>query len=306
MKRIQNRIAESRFSLLGTAVYAFAVGLTDWLISDRVNVGLAFLVISTYLMLGMNNRNALIRIYSRMVSCSFLVLAMLAAATYGSIDEWIVQLCFILTYLALFSAYQDKRAQGTMFYAFMFIGIASLVFVQALFFVPVLWVLIATNLMAFSNRNFWASLIGLTLPYWFYGCYCAITGNIDYIVCHFAPYVWVHPLWQYECISLTQAVNTGFIILVTLIGSVHFLRTSYKDKIRTRMIYEMIITMSLLILVFMAFQPKFISQLTAVLTINASILIAHFFALTSTRVTNIAFYVLTLTAVGLTVFNLLV
>lgn len=304
MKRIQNRIAESRFALPVTTLYAIVAWLAGGLVSKGLYAEFAAFAVSAYLMVELNNRNSLIRIYSRMVSCSFLVIATMAFPVYGSIDDWLVGLCFAAAYLVLFSAYQDKHAQGKMFYAFMFIGIASLIFVQALFFVPVICVLTATNLMAFSSRNLWASLIGLSLPYWFYIGYCAITGNTAYAISHFAPDVWFAPLWQYDCLSISQILVISFIAVVTATGAVHFMRNSYKDKIRTRMIYEFIITMSVLTFIFMALQPQHAGQLTGILTINASILTAHFFALTSTRITNIAFCVLTLAAVGITVFNL--
>ena len=310
MKRLQNRIAESRFALPVTAVYATAAWLAGGLISSDSYIEFAVFAVSAYLMAELNNRHALIRMYSRMVSCSFLVLATLAASAAGgtswaagTADVWIVQLCFIVAYLFLFSSYQDKRAQGKMFYAFMAIGVASTLFVQALFFVPLLWVLTATNLMAFSSRNLWASIIGLTVPYWFYGGYCALTGNIGYLTAHFAPDAWLKPLFITDGADAATIATTAFIATVTVIGAVHFIRNSYKDKIRTRMLYEMPITVTAFCLAFMLLQPGHLPMLMGILIIHSSILAGHFFALTSTRLTNITFCVLTTAAVALTVVN---
>lgn len=138
MKRLQNKIAESRFALPVVAVYTAAMWLAGGIIARQQYVEFALFAVSAYLMAEMNNRNALIRIYSRMVSCSFLVFGTMAWSasnlqTSATLDTWLVQLCFIAAYLTLFSCYQDKRAQGKMFYAFMFIGVASTLFVQALF-----------------------------------------------------------------------------------------------------------------------------------------------------------------------------
>lgn len=310
MKRLQNRIAESRFALPVTAVYATAAWLAGGLISSDSYIEFAVFAVSAYLMAELNNRHALIRMYSRMVSCSFLVLATLAASAAGgtswaagTADVWIMQLCFIVAYLFLFSSYQDKRAQGKMFYAFMMIGVASTLFVQALFFVPLLWVLTATNLMAFSSRNLWASIIGLTVPYWFYGGYCALTGNIGYLTAHFAPDAWLKPLFITGGADAATIATTAFIVTVTVIGAVHFIRNSYKDKIRTRMLYEMLITVTAFCLAFMLLQPGHLPMLMGILIIHSSILAGHFFALTSTRLTNITFCVLATAAVALTVVN---
>lgn len=303
MKRLQNRISGSRFALPVTAVYSLAAWLGMCAICGRTYAELAVFAMSAYLMAELNNRNALIRMYSRMVSCSFLVLGTMAAPAIGRLEVFAVQLCFIAAYLLLFASYQDKRAQGRMFYAFMFIGAASAVCPPSLLFVPVLWVLAATNLMAMSWRNFWASAIGLITPYWFIAGYCAITGDMTI------------PLRLAD--SFTQAMDTArhmpepgalvsfaVTLLAAVTGAVHFMRNSYKDKIRTRMIYEMLITLAAFTAALAVLQPANAGQLTGILIVNASILAGHFFALTCTRFTNIAFILLALLALAATAFNM--
>lgn len=304
MKRLQNRIAESRFALPVTSVYAVALWLAMCAAGFRHYVELAVFAVAAYLMAELNNRNALIRVYSRMVSCTFIVLGTMAAPLLGSLDVLAVQLCFIAAYLLLCAAYQDKRAQGKMFYAFAFIGAASVIHPQSLFFSPVLWVLTGTNLMAMSWRNFWASVIGLTMPYWFVGGYCAITGDFGIAIRLMHADFWnVAP---YSAgITAGTAVTYGITLLVAAIGAIHFLRNSYKDKIRTRMIYEMLITLTVFTAALAVLQPQNAAMLTAILTVNASVLAGHFFALTATRATNIVFILLTMLAVAATAFNIL-
>ena len=168
---MQNKIAESRFTLPITAVYAILVCFACRLISDRLWIQMILLIVSTYLVIELNNTNSLIRIYSRMVSSTFLVLVSAANILFTSIEGGIVQLCIIGCYTALFYAYQNKQASGHVFYAFLCIGIASTVFIQIIFFIPILWILLTVNILAFSNRTFWASVLGLIAPYWFVGGY---------------------------------------------------------------------------------------------------------------------------------------
>lgn len=305
MKRLQNRIAESRFALPVTAVYALSVWLAGGLVEHQRYLEFVIFAFAAYLMVELNNRNSLIRIYSRMVSCSFIVLATMNEPMFDTGDVWLTLLCFVAMFIALFNSYQDKRAQGRVFYAFMFIGIASLLHVQVLFFVPVVWMLMASCLMAFSNRNFWASVIGLTVPYWFFAGYSAITGQLDYFFAHFSADAWISQPFLYEGLDVCDIAAAGCVALVAFIGMVHFLRNSYKDKIRTRMIYETLSTMAIVCMVFIMAQPQHIAWLTGIMTIPASVLIAHFFALTATRITNITFIVLTLGFVALTVANML-
>lgn len=307
MKRFQKRIAQSRTVLPVVSVYALAVWLTLCMSAGKSYAEPALFALSAYLMAELSTRNTLIRVYSRIVPCVFLVLGTMTAPNFGNIDVLIVQLCFISAYLLLFSCYQEKQAQGRMFYSFACIGIAGIIYPQALLFVPVIWILTGTDLMAFSVRNFCASLIGLAAPYWFYVGYCAMNGDFNCV----SRILEVQTLWdmsQYLVpfrLNVDTTVSLGFIVFATAIGAIHFLRNSYMDKIRTRMIYEFLIIISIFTAVLIVLQPQHAAMLTALLTINASILAGHFIALTDTRLTNIMFCILAIMALTVTAFNIL-
>lgn len=304
VKRLQNKIAESRFSLPITAIYSVAVWLAGGLIANQLYLHFLLFGLSAYLMVELNNSNSLIRIYSRMVSCSFMALTLMAAFLFDSTDVWVVQFCVITAYLILFKCYQNKRAQGLVFYAFFFIGIASVFFIQILFFVPFLWIMMRTNLMTFNIRLLLASLIGLTAPYWFLSGWFIFNGTSYLLLAHIKSIAEFAPLFQYDFSNLHIIITFVYITVIAIIGSFHFMRNSYKDKIRIRMIYEIFITMNALTFVFIILQPQHIKPLLSIMTINSSVLAAHYIALTHTKTTNITFYCLAICTIGLTVYNL--
>ena len=303
-KRLQDKIAGSRFSLPITALLILTIWIVGGIADNGRYLNLGIFAISTYLMVELNNSNALIRVYSRMVSCTFLVVTTMAAFMFTNISVWIMQACVITSLLALLKSYQDKKAQGTVFYAFALIGIASTQFVQILFFVPFVWLIMAVNLMSFSFRSLLASIIGLMAPYWFWAGYCVFYDSLDTLIAHFESLIRFAPLFRYQLSDISLIATIAYLGLLVLIGSIHFLRNSYKDKIRTRMIYEMFITLSTVTVLFIILQPNHAIELTAILTVNASVLFGHFFALTHTRITNIAVILLLLCAFALTLFNL--
>ena len=268
-------------TLTFTVIYAVLVFLASGLVGKNLWFQFACLAVSTYLMVEFNNVNALLKVYSRMVSCAFLMLACTANYLFASPSAALVQACFAAFYLIVFNAYQERTASGVTFYAYVFIGVASTVFVQILFFVPLLWILHATNVLAMSGRNFWATVLGLIAPYWFVGAYLVYNGQPEFLVQHFADLANFDPLFQYDQIDHNHMATILFVILVSLIGIIHYLRSSRNDKIRNRMIYEMVI-----------------------LIINTSALIGHFITLTRTAATNVVFCVLWLASVLLTVCNL--
>lgn len=304
IKRTQNRIAESRWALPICAAYTLLICLISGLFSEGIWAQLALTAIATLLMVELNNRNSLIRIYSRMVSCSFLVMTMMTPHKIESIDGCIVSMCFVAFYLALCNAYQDKKATGYVLWAFAAIGVASIVWIQILLFIPVLWVLTATNILAMSLRTFVTSILGVIMPYWFLSAYYIYIGDIMPIVDHIATIANFEPLFIYKNCSINDFLPLCFIILLAITGSIHFLRTSYKDKIRTRMIYEMFITMSVATIVLILLQPQHANIATHMLIISTAPLIGHFLALTSTKITNIASLTFMAIALVITVLNL--
>ena len=81
LKRTQNKVAESRFTLSVVVAYAIAIWLVSGMLIPQLPlttegirqgawIPFVCFMVSAYLMVELNNSNALIRIYSRTVSCS--------------------------------------------------------------------------------------------------------------------------------------------------------------------------------------------------------------------------------------------
>lgn len=321
MKRLQNRIAESHYALVFVALYALAVWYFGGLVEHQYYVQLFCFVISSYLMVELNNSNALLRIRSRMVSCSFIVLMAMSSFLFPSLRSALVTLCFVTFYIIIFHTYQDHQSPGYTFYAFLALGIASVMLPQVVFFVPFIWLMMAFWLMAFSWRMWIASLLGLLAPYWFIVPWYIYSGLEDRLIAHvvslitFTPQTlpWGEQGWgsllhspqgASGWVSLLMLITFLFVFIIGLVGTVHFLRNASKDKIRTRMLYYIFISMFLLTVLFIIFQPQHFEALFGFMIVNASALIAHFIALTRTRFTNIAFFILIALVFLLTVCNL--
>ena len=304
VKRFQNRVAESRIALPVTGVYAFAVCALGGLFTEQLWVQFVLLAVSSFLMMELNNVNALIRIYSRMVSCSFLVLAVMSQYLVVDVRCGIVQACFIAFYLFLFSAYQDNRAMGRVFYAFLMLGIASTMFVQILFFVPLVWVLLCTNLMVRSFRAFVSSLFGLLVPYWFMVAYYLYIDDVDSLLDHFLQIAQFGPVLGWMDMPVSHILTAAYVAILAVVGMIHFRLNNYKDKICTRMLFEIFSVLALAAIVFMILQPQHIDYLLALLIVSTSPMIGHYIALTNTFITNISFYVMLVVALIITCVNL--
>ena len=105
-------------------------------------------------------------------------------------------------------------------------------------------------------------------------------------------------------ITDSQKATLGLVILLAIIGTTHYIRKSYLDKIRIRMFYGFFIFMDLAALLFLLLQPQHFNAMLLIMILSTSPLIAHFVALTSTKLTNITFLVLSTATLLLTAYNL--
>ena len=304
-KRFQNRVAESRMALPATCIYALCMSVIGCELSNQLAIHIGLLAITSVLMMELNNANALIRIYSRMVSCSFLVLAVMSQFLFADLKCGIAQACYVAFFLFFFSAYQSPSAVGRIFYAFVMLGIASMLFPQLVFFVPLIWLLLCTNIMVGSIRMLVASLLGLTMPYWFWAAYLAYTDihRLNIIPEHFVSLFSFCPLSAWHDVPMGQVLTTAFVVLVSLIGIINFRLNNYKDKIRTRMLFEIFTIMSLCTILFIVLQPTLLHHLLGLLIVCTAPMAGHYIALTHSRMSNISFVLMLLFAFTITIIN---
>ena len=303
--RLQNKIAENRWLLLWGTLWAALVWFLAGLVTHReMWVHFVCTAFATYFMVELNNTNALIRIYSRTVSTAFLLLVTMMVHEFDNLPTFIIIICFALFYFEAYQTYQNRIAQGRIFYAFLAVSVASFFWVQALYFVPVLWIIVISKLQSMTFRSFIASLLALITPYWFYVAYCLYVKDIDVFLNHFAPLGQFGEIADISSWSQSQLITVSYLAVVSIISIIHFLRNRQADRIRTQMLYETFIIVDLLAWTFLILQPQHIDFLIGIIIVSTSPLIAHFIALTHTLWTNIITQLLILSLFAITTYNL--
>ncbi len=306
MKRLQNRIATSRWSLPVTVAYGLLVSLAAGLITKALWLNFALLFASATMMVELNNSNALIRIYSRMVSCSFLVMTTMSLFLFQTINVAVVQITFIAFLLFLLRSYQEPNATGLTFYAFCALGIASIVFPQILLFLPPLWIVMAIYIQSFSPRTFMSSIIGVLAPYWFVAAWLIYTGRYAWLGTHLISILqFGTPLYLVD-VKLHEWLTFAYVLSCALIGGIHFIMYSYQDRIRIRLIYEMFIVLDGLTMLFALIQPQHFDCLLGMAIVLTAPIIGHWLALTSSKLSNIVSMLLAAAALALTIYNMIV
>lgn len=286
------------------AVYAMVVWLLCGAMTNEWWWQLVCYGVATYLTVELNNINALIRIFSRTVSGAFLVLTSCACFLFSDLRLAIMLVCLVASLLLLFNTYQDDTAVGTIYYAFLFLSIASMAYVHVLFFLPLIWLLMTTNIMSMSWRTWIASLFGMLTPYWFGSVWLIHQRDYALIVDHFSALMVFEDPFNLYGITANQKYTLALTTLMAITGAIHFIHKNYLDKIRTRMFYGFFIWMDLAAFAFLLLQPQHFNAMLLIMMLNTAPLIAHFVALTSNRLTNIIFILLMTVTTMLTAYNI--
>ena len=267
-------------------------------------LGWAAVGLTTFMLAELNNRNALIRVRSRMVGATFLGLYLACPALHSWSTAMIPMLCLPLSYFQLFATYQKPHPEGNVFLGYLFLGIASWFYPPLLLCAAVLYFCLLIPLRALTWRTGFAGIFGLLLPYWFHLGWAIWSEQLDTA---FLPFV---EAFRFEATDFSVMPTSVFswcclTICLVLCSILHFSHTAYNDKIRTRMFYYVIISVEIFVVSALLLQPQAYQMLSNLLIVNGALLIAHYFTLGKGRVLDYWFIVVLSLWIILTIFNTL-
>ncbi len=290
--RLQNRIAGSEMTLPLCAVFAalmwwFPLGQNPL---DCV-IGLALAILTAYVLMEINNRFQLIRVRTRMVSGAWILFAGATASLHVWQHGSIVALALIIAHFFLFESYEKRQPIRDSFHAGLFLGIGILFVPWIVVFVPLFLLHQAVYLRSATLRTFFAILFGALFPTMVVLVPSVITDDYICLTNWYLLLTDVLPVLpdNYLALTLQQAVSFILPALLTILGGLHYLSTSYNDKISVRMLLYIFVTDAFLILLFAVLQPQHLDYMLPSLLVCGLPLAVHFFALTKSWFTNTLF-----------------
>lgn len=247
-------------------------------------LGLVVAILCIYFMAELNNENVLLRISSRMLSSMLGILLAISVPCHIFQPGSVVMILVLLSYFPLFITYQNPSPVFTMLF-YMHISLASLFFPKLIYIVPVYWIL-QGYMRAMSLKCFIASLLGMLAPYWFFLGVAIFLGKLqmfsDFLLA-FVDFHWV----GYSHININTIFLFAFMFLLFVSGTIDFYRSSFLDKTRTRIIYNVVVIHGFALAFFIIVQPQYFSVLFPLFVVDTSIVFGHFISLTYNRFTHI-------------------
>ncbi|MCF0202970.1 MAG: hypothetical protein HUK08_06375 [Bacteroidaceae bacterium] len=246
-------------------------------------------IISSMLLMWLNHLFALLHSFSRMMASSFILLntaVILCPFLEGQqLHATWIQFCLI-TFLFLFiSCYQYRKAQGVILYAFATIGIISLTCKPILYFVPLLWLLIGYCMVTFSMKIMLSSIFGIALPYMFVYCYILLQGTGVEDCELFNNWYFCTP-FNFKGIRPAVIVSYVTVSVLSLFGYYHLILNGHKDRVRTRLMFQIFAIISAYSLVMALLQPLYIMSMLSIETVATSAIIGHYITTTRSNISN--------------------
>lgn len=183
--------------------------------------------------------------------------------------------CLILAMYQLFVSYHDTGATDKVFNAALILGAGSLLWIHILWFVPLFW-LGMYNFRALSPKTFMASLLGVSVVYWFVLGWCVWQKDFTPFTIPFAALF----KWRVFAVGDGRFLNWigfGYVALLTSIASLNIITHEYEDNLRTRQFLFFLIEMAVWSFGLFFLYEQSSEEFLEMACVPAALLIAHFF-----------------------------
>lgn len=299
--KFQTDMAKGRFTFPVAILICLLLRIitgNEW--QDVIN--LLVCALTAYLLIEINTAFTLIRTRSTLHVSFYVFLSTTCLFLHSFQYAVFAPLTFLIAISQLFSSYESPYPAGSIFHAFFFIGLGSLLFPQLLYFVP-LFYLGMISFRSLSLKSFFAGLTGLCMPYWLFFGYAFYYDKMNLFYHPLQELIHFQPI-SYGTLGMDRIISCGIITLISLVSSVHYFHVSYLDKVRTRIFLSFLITVEAWIYLLGILQPQHFDILLQMQIIVGSILTGHLFTLTHNRFTGIFFIITFVLLIVLTIYNL--
>lgn len=302
--RLQNHVSGSMLTLPACAV----LFLVSWYFNNRDGlmqpwtwITLSVLVLTAYILVEMNNRNQLLRIRSRMVSSAWLVLAACLPVLQTCSEGTMAACAMAGAYFMLFRTYQKVGCEPDSFHYGLMLGVSSVFLPQLVCCLPLFLWHQAVFLRSMTLRNLCAAIVGWLFPFIVVGGYSLLSDDFTFTL------DWWQDIqqWQpisveaYRQLSVLQIAGWGMLSFLSALGVLHYLAYSYNDKIQVRMFLYILCVQWFALETFVCLQPQQFDAYMPLLAVTGAPLIAHYFALTHSWISNVVFLLTILSCIAL-------
>lgn len=219
-------------------------------------------------------------------------------------DVWgmTAALGILLATFNLFQAYHKRYASYSVFYSFLFLGLSFIALPHLLTLIPLfLWGMY--KLQSFSMRTFLAAVLGFAFPLWILFCHAFYHEQMELFYAPFTMFTETFASGVFEP-DFRTIPAFAFIIIVFMAGIIHYLCTSFDDKLMTRS-YMGFITGLIVWLLCSCVHAQENERLLPTLFVFVSLIWCHFTVLSQKLYASIIFALIFIAMIALFLSNFL-
>ncbi|MCM1108217.1 MAG: hypothetical protein NC388_04055 [Clostridium sp.] len=300
-------MATSNFTLPVAIVLATLAWLTESgnFVVDGL-CGWALALFMVYLLEEMNNVNSLIRIRTRMTATVYMIGVGCCGFMHAfRVDLLVVPAVMLACYL-LFRTYQQYQPVAGTFHAFLCLGLGMLIYPRLVGLIPFFLFCMAVYLRTLSFRTFRSALIGLVLPFWFAAAWTLYVDKPAYWLGIWSRIHWtgLPELSSYASLTSDRQAAWGGLTFFMSVAIVRYFNFNCSDKIRTRMLFHMLILLHVCVQVWVIMCPEDFDALYGLLLASSAPLLAHMCALDRTRTVSVLFVTMSVWSLTLLMLSL--
>lgn len=256
----------------------------------RIIINVGAILISSLLLLWINNIYTIVRAHSSLPLLFFLLLECSNPELTSELRIGNILVPVILLSIALlYSTYQNIRPQNQAFTFSLLITAGFLFWTPLIFFLPIFWIgLYQTR--ALNSKTFFASIIGIITVIWlFYGGHFIWNYplSFDKIFKTAGTIHWLHDEGEFsQLLYLLPTIAIGFI------AGISSLYKHYSDKICTRVYNEFINVLSVCTTIFIGLNISEFYNFLPFLNVYVAIQASHLFNNITNKVMVYLFYII--------------
>jgi len=251
-------------------------------------LGFVVCVVAIYLLAEINSRYAFLSNTDKTISLTFMLLLAMAMFLHPLQSSHLVLICYLIGYMLLFETYQSRQTPILAFSVNLALGISSLVCPQ------ILWLLIPNVLSLMILRSFGlkslvASVMGVLLPYWFWGIIAYAFFDMTAFNDHLSQ---INAFGDagFEILTAKQQWAFWLVAVIFVVGGIDFFVNIHQNRSRPRINYYVVCFQGLSMLIYIWFEPEQYMNILPLLMVNASMVWGRLCSFSKGRIYDVIWF----------------
>jgi len=255
-------------------------------------LALIFIILIAFLILKLNVQYAFIRSKTFLPSSLFILITSGIPDIHAMHPVYPAALFLILAIDRIFSSFDKEIIHSNAFDSGVFLSVGSLFYLNLIFFFPILWIGFIIVKPNVNWREYILTTLGFSLPWLGAIAFFLMLGRTDELIHTIETNVTSHQIFLRE--GLPIQIYFGYLVLLTILGSVFLLAQYDGKKISSRKYFKVFFWIFLISCILIIANPAVSQEIILLLAIPLTYLVSNYLVFMKRQIWGEVFlYILT-------------